>query len=262
MNSILNTGVGNKIVLKGFSVEPLVEVDDGAVTITAGDPCDPGTTVVERSGTVEEAESPQGAEEKGSLEDELVLLTSGAAGMKHSVALSVPLVVGRVFDASPALSLFTALALTSAFSATGVAAQDTSSCGLLPIEVDIFVDTADADDIVAMETQTGQYGTCPPESTYWEHDEEVFGGYKGCVGEKALYPCPNDASSIGDIYNQTPVIWDGEECVETGFTMENRTFVIAGGNPYDTYELIQRTGVCLPAQKTKRAFAFCNALQQ
>jgi hypothetical protein len=148
---------------------------------------------------------------------------------------------GSIGGVPSALLTVLALATPSQFFAH---AQESAACEMVPIEVDIFFDTgAEASDIVAMETQTGQYNECPPESTYWEHLSEVFGGYKGCVGEKALYPCPNDASSIGDIYNQTPIVWDGESCVETEYTMENRTFVISGGNPYDTYELNARTGV-------------------
>ena len=200
------------------------------MTVTAGEPCDESVSV-----TKTESETPESKED----------FVSSATSMKQFVGFSLPFLFGRSSMASAGVgsALFMTLALTSS-SSPFVRAQDEAACDLVPIEVDIFMDTEEsASDIVAMATQTGQFNTCPPESTYWEHPVEVFGGYKGCVGEKALYPCPNDASSIGDIYNQTPIVWDGEQCVETGYTMENRTFVIAGGNPYDTQELLKRTGV-------------------
>ena len=229
---ITNTGVGNKIVLKGFLVEPIIEVVDGVVTVTAGEPCD---GAVEITKTTEDSE-----ENKGPVLDGETAFASSA--VTQFLGMSVPFLYGR--SAGVGSTLFTVLALTSSVSPLAFAQNVVSECDLVPIEVDIFMDTSDdASATVAMETQTGQFNTCPPESTYWEYGPEVFGGYSGCVGEKALYPCPNDASSIGDIYNQTPIVWDGEQCVETGYTMENRTFVIAGGNPYDTYELVQRTGV-------------------
>ena len=217
--------------MKGFLVEPIIEVVDGIVTVTAGEPCDGAVEITKKTTDSEENKSP--------ILDEETAITSSA--MRQFLGFSVPFLYGRSTGVGSALLTF--LALTSSVSPLSLA-QDVSECNLVPIEVDIFMDTTgDASATVAMETQTGQFNTCPPESTFWEYDAEVFGGYSGCVGEKALYPCPNDASSIGDIYNQTPIVWDGEQCVETGYTMENRTFVIAGGNPYDTYELVQRTGV-------------------
>lgn len=231
----MNTGVGNKVVLKGFAVEPVVEVADGVVTVTAGEPCEDLVSITKSE-----------PEEKSPIVDgetEFEFPSAAAGGMKQFLGFSLPFLVGRSSMTTGA-ALFTTLALTSS-SAPFVGAQE-AACDLAPIEVDIFMDTeATPSDMVAMEAQTGQYNMCPPESTYWEYPEEIFGGYKGCVGEKALYPCPNDASSIGDIYDQTPIVWDGEQCVETGYTMENRTFVIAGGNPYDTQELVKRTGVSL-----------------
>lgn len=219
-------------MLKGFLVEPIIEVVDGVVTVTAGEPCD---------GTVSITKNAEDSEEGKTILDGESTFASSA--MTQFLGFSVPFLFGR--SAGVGSALFTVLAMTSSVSPWAIA-QDVSECGLVPIEVDIFMDTADDPSAtIAMETQTGQFNTCPPESTFWTYDEEVFGGYTGCVGEKALYPCPNDASSIGDIYNQTPIVWDGEQCVETGYTMENRTFVIAGGNPYDTYELVQRTGVSL-----------------
>lgn len=210
----MNTGAGNKVVLSGYDVKPEVEVVGDVITVSAGDPCVPDS-----------GDPPP-----------------DSSAIKQFLGLSVPLVFGHF--AGPGSALVSTLAFVT-FSA-GFAQAQTAECELVPIEVEIFVDsTGDGDpsDLIAMEMQTGQYNPCPPESTYWENSPEVFGGYKGCVGERSLYPCPNDSSSLRDIYNSTPIIWNGQECVETGYTMENRTFVIAGGNPYDTQELVKRTGV-------------------
>lgn len=82
---------------------------------------------------------------------------------------------------------------------------------------------------------------------YWKHHEDVFMGYEGCVAEFGLYPCQSDAFAVleeeGEFYAQSPVYWDGQECVETSYTMENRTLWIMWGHPMDKYELAKRTGI-------------------
>jgi hypothetical protein len=82
---------------------------------------------------------------------------------------------------------------------------------------------------------------------YWEHHPSVFGGYQGCVAESGLYPCASDALGVntedGEFYAQSPVYWDGSTCVETEFTMSNRTFWILWGDPMDKHEINKRSGI-------------------
>jgi len=85
---------------------------------------------------------------------------------------------------------------------------------------------------------------CPPESFYYEHHPTVYGGYSGCVGEKYLLPCAQDAQGADDsgLYSKTPINWDGEKCVETGYDYETRSFWILWGDPLDKHEMMLRTG--------------------
>ena len=78
---------------------------------------------------------------------------------------------------------------------------------------------------------------CCFKAMYWEHHPDVFGGFTGCVAERGLYPCASDALGVsvedGEFYAQSPVYWDQDSmaCVETDFTMSNRTFWILWGHP-------------------------------
>ena len=120
--------------------------------------------------------------------------------------------------------------------------------------MEIFVETEMVtEDVTTQVTkffQTGDYEVCPPETMYWKHHPDVFGGYEGCVAERGLYPCASDALGVtlegGDFYEQSPVYWDGEACVETSYSMSNRTFWILWRHPMDKHELNARAGVsCL-----------------
>ena len=82
---------------------------------------------------------------------------------------------------------------------------------------------------------------------WWKHHPSVYGGYEGCTGEKYFYPCAQDAQGImdegGELYDMYPINWDGEKCVDTGYSIENRTFWVLWGDPLDKYELNKRTGL-------------------
>ena len=97
------------------------------------------------------------------------------------------------------------------------------------------------------EAKSGDFEVCPPESLYWKHHPNVFGGYEGCVGEKGYYPCAQDSQGVweegGALAAKYPLVWDGSSCVETGYSMENRTFWILWGDPLDKFELNARTGL-------------------
>jgi hypothetical protein len=120
-------------------------------------------------------------------------------------------------------------------------AQDCESSSLT---VEIYTDV---DYLIHKEAMQGE---CPAESFWWKHHAGVFGGYEGCVGEKYYYPCGQDAQGATDValYEKTPINWDGEKCVDTGYTYQDRTFWILWGDPLDKEELLERTGL-LPTVK-------------
>lgn len=84
-------------------------------------------------------------------------------------------------------------------------------------------------------------------ATYWKHHSSVFDGYEGCVSERGFYPCATDAAGLdiddGAFYAQSPVYWDGSACVETDYTMSNRSFWIVFGDPMDKHEINKRSGI-------------------
>lgn len=135
--SITNTGAGNKIVLKGFEREPIVNINDGVVTISAGEPCDP------TDGGSGDAPTDTPPEESSAM-----------------LAMGLPFLFGRS-TASVIGSSLLGLSLMS----RSTHAQTTAECQIAPIEVEIYVD-ATADEIVMRESQSGNFETCPPESKY------------------------------------------------------------------------------------------------
>mmetsp|Transcript_26693 Transcript_26693/g.40072 ORF Transcript_26693/g.40072 Transcript_26693/m.40072 type:complete len:755 (-) Transcript_26693:312-2576(-) len=155
----------------------------------------------------------------------------GEPSSAFSIAASIsPLVMANSGLISPLAGFATAMLMGLPF---------TSAAGDHSITIDIYTDT-DAlihDEVGSM--------TCPPESLYFEHHPSVHGGYKGCVGEKYLLPCGQDAQGASDssLYSKYPINWNGSECVETGYTFESRTFWILWGDPLDKHELLTRTGL-------------------
>ena len=95
--------------------------------------------------------------------------------------------------------------------------------------------------------QSGDFEVCPPETLWWKHHPDVFGGYEGCVSEGAYWPCATDSQGVteegGALASKYPLVWNGEQCVETGYTTENRTYWVLWGDPSDKYELNLRTGL-------------------
>lgn len=121
---IVNTGVGNKVVLKNYGDYELdIEQGDGFIEIARGDPCD---------------NSP-----------------SAAAAM--SMFFGVPMLFQK-----GGMSLMTTMAMGLAlFGPTAFA--DTAECSSVPIEVEIYVD-AMIEDIVNRKFKAGEYNECSPES--------------------------------------------------------------------------------------------------
>jgi len=196
----------------------MIEVFDGTMSITAGESCIEAPIV----------ETPVETE---------------TASSATKLLQYAPLFFGmRYGGVTGSLSIV----LTAAFMGKTVMADTVvSACDLVPIEVEIYVDIT-ANELVMQEVKSGDYDVCPPETLYWKHHPSVFGGYEGCVGEKALYPCPQDSQGVweedGALAAKYPINWDGSSCVETGYSTENRTYWILWGDPLDKYELNSRTG--------------------
>ena len=111
------------------------------------------------------------------------------------------------------------------------------------IDVEIYTDI---DDLIAMDYKAGQHEICPPETFYWKHHPDVYGGYEGCVGEKYMVPCAQDGQTYNDdlLASKQPYKFDLDtvSCLDTGYNMSTSMFWILWGNPLDKYELIARTG--------------------
>jgi hypothetical protein len=241
--SITNTGVGNKVVLRGFTRMPeIVEEDGNVLAVKAGEPCsvDGG---LDTGGDVEGGDGGNVGEGAGS--------SSATSSMKQLLTFSMPFLMGRSIGISGGVgsALLTTLALTSSSSRSFVHAQSstvTAECESVPIEVDIYVDSTAAD-IVMMNSKSGTFEVCPTETLYWEHHPKVFGGYSGCVGESVYMPCAQDSQGLdeeeGEFYKMYPLNWDGEKCVPTGYDASNRTYWVLWGHPSDKYELNLRTGM-------------------
>lgn len=224
---ITNSGVGNKVIFKGFSKTPIVGMDDGVLTVSAGENC-------ASDDTLDPPDNPDGE------------ATSSAAKAVNFLGIALSFLSGQ----SAGTSIVSAGAFAFAFSllefSQPVLADGTvSECDLDPIEVEIYVDTT-ADEIVMREAKSGDFEVCPPESLYWKHHPDVYAGYEGCVGEKGYYPCAQDSQGVweegGALAAKYPLVWDGSSCVETGYGFENRTFWILWGDPLDKFELNARTG--------------------
>lgn len=144
----MNTGVGNKIVLRGYQYEPIIsEAGNGVLEISSGDPCDGTPPLIPNPNSPNNDESSAAA----------TYLGWGLVGM---------FLHGRTALTGSTLALGMTVGLLSS-APTGALAQQNnvvSECDLAPIEVEIYVDTM-ASEIVQMEYQTGDYETCPPEST-------------------------------------------------------------------------------------------------
>lgn len=154
-----------------------------------------------------------------------------SSAFSYSISpLAIGLVVANAGFVSPLAGITTAFLMGVPF---------TSADGHGSITIDIYTDV---DAII--HSDTGSM-TCPPESFHFSHHPSVHGGYSGCVGEKYLLPCGQDAQGATDasLYEKTPINWNGSECVDTGYTYEDRTFWVLWGDPLDKNELLTRTGL-------------------
>lgn len=104
----------------------------------------------------------------------------------------------------------------------------------------------DVDEEIMRMYKGGQFNECPPETMYWEHDESVYGGYAGCVGENLYTPCEQDGFDTASFEEGTKFYTFDEAtgtCIKTDRTLDNRTFWIIWGLPTDTNTLIEKTGL-------------------
>lgn len=160
--------------------------------------------------------------------------SSSAKSLLTSIS---PLVMAHAGVISPLTAVASFLLISSPF-----AAADPSST----ITIEIY------EDVDERIHESEKSMTCPPESFYFEHHPTVYSGYSGCVGEKYLLPCGQDAQGADDpgLYAKTPINYDSDtnSCVTTGYSYETRTFWILWGDPLDKHELLTRTGF-LPTVK-------------
>ncbi len=142
----MNTGVGNKIVLRGYQYDPIIAVgNDGVLQVSAGEPCDGNLPPL-----IPQPDSPnQGASSAASKYVNWGL-ASMFIGSKSALAGST-LAFGMMVGLLP--STFTVMAQSDVV----------SECDLAPIEVEIYVDTL-VEELVQMEYKTGDFEICPPES--------------------------------------------------------------------------------------------------
>lgn len=124
--------------------------------------------------------------------------------------------------------LFGAPAFVTAASLLLAMAPLSSAEEVPSITVDIYIDV---DKLLHADTGNSE---CPPETMLWKHHDSVFDGYEGCVSEKYLFPCAQYARpEIDWNVEKLPLDYVDGECVETGYSQENRTFWILWGDPLD-----------------------------
>jgi hypothetical protein len=158
--------MGNKVVLKGYGKMPMVETVGRVLSVAAGNGCEE-TKEVDSPGTDE----------------------SSASSMNQVFGFTLPLLFGASARL-PTATVVVAMAATGFLGASPFASAQvtvTTECQLTPIDVDIYID-ATSDEIVMQNSKSGDFEVCPPESLYWKHHPDVYGGYEGCVGEKGYYP--------------------------------------------------------------------------
>jgi hypothetical protein len=146
----LNTGVGNKIVLRGYLYDPVIEEGEGGVLqVSAGGPCeDPPEGLnpdPDPPGDGDDPESSAGTAQY--LGWGLASMLMGTRSALAGSTLALGMTVGFLSSAP------TAMAQTDII----------SECELAPIEVEIYVDTM-ASELVQMAYKTGDYEVCPTES--------------------------------------------------------------------------------------------------
>jgi hypothetical protein len=163
----MNTGAGNKVVLKGYGKMPMIDYFGSSLSVAAGVGCEgvdvPGT---------EDIEEP----------------SSAATTLNQVIGVTLPFLFGSSLHlptAAVAVAMATGFLSACPFASAQVSV--TTECQLAPIDVEIYID-ATSDEIVMQNAKSGDFEVCPPETLWWKHHPDVYGGYEGCVGEKGYYP--------------------------------------------------------------------------
>ena len=150
-------------------------------------------------------------------EDGILSITSGEPCGEPSAAFSLmasisPLIMANSGLISPLTGLATLFLMGGLPYASAAGDHDDHS-----ITIDIYTDV---NDLIHKQTKSM---TCPPESFHYEHHPTVHNGYAGCVGEKYLLPCGQDAQGASDsgLYSKTPINWNATTgtCVEVSFKL-------------------------------------------
>jgi hypothetical protein len=151
----LNTGVGNKIVFRGYKYDPVIaEGADGVLQVSAGEPCEEVEDPMEGDNMNPplnpDPGTPPGGESAGAAQYLGWGLASMLMGTRSALAgstLALGMTVGMLSSAPMAMAQNDVV----------------SECDLAPIEVEIYVDTMSGE-LVQMEYKTGDYEVCPTES--------------------------------------------------------------------------------------------------
>lgn len=159
--------------------------------------------------------------------------TTKATTSKAATSGAISMLASAFMPARAAITLGLA-----AYLAVGATAQSCDDSG-------VTVEMAGmAEPLINVAAKTGFSDPCPAETMYWEHEPDVFGGYKGCVAENGLLPCAQDGfSGLGAMTSlQKPYTYEDGVCKPSGYTLENTTLWILWGHPMDKKELVERTG--------------------
>ena len=143
-------------------------------------------------------------------------------------------------EASGSLALFGmssyllgAPALLTAASIFLATAPFSSAEDVPSITVDIYIDV---DKIIHADSGNSE---CPHETLHWKYHDSVYDGYEGCVSESYLYPCAQYTQPYDDWnIERQPLRYTDGECVESGYSQENRTFWILWGEPLDVSSFV------------------------
>jgi hypothetical protein len=157
---ISTPGEGSKVVFKNYSAAPVVEMNDGLMTVTVGESCGAGTM----DGDDANAGDGSSATRRLLMNYGLPLLLGQVTASALSISSST-MIPGVTLAAAGLLSLSHSSSSTSSSSSSFmVQAQTTAECDAVPIEVEIYLD-ATSDEIVMRNSQSGDFEVCPPEST-------------------------------------------------------------------------------------------------
>jgi hypothetical protein len=156
------------VVLKGYGKKPILFYAGTSLSVAAGVGCETSGVDVPDTDTEEPS--------------------SAATTLNQVIGITLPFLFGSSLHLPTAtVAVAMATGFLGAIPFASAQSSVTTFCQLAPIDVEIYID-ATSDEIVMQNSKSGDFEVCPPESLYWKHHPDVYGGYEGCVGEKGYYP--------------------------------------------------------------------------